>query len=268
MDLLNNSAAVYRYQRRVAKALSHVGVSTVTESALLVDGKSIQVADISVGDVVAVRAGDQIPVDGVVTRGSGSVDESAITGESIPLHKEVGSAVLGGTVCQQVPSSPYVCFVTLLERDLRASSVLPPLQGYLEVRAEGCGSETMLHKIQTLLERAQGEKTRSQTLIESFVKFYTPAVLLCALIFGLVCGQTDEEDSECIQAALVVLILACPCALVAAAPSPIAFGISTAVRGGAVIKSAQAFEDLASFVSGPLPFCGSLAKFQTVLLSP
>jgi Cd2+/Zn2+-exporting ATPase len=125
-------------------------------------------------------------------------------------------------------------------------------QGYLEVRATTAGTGTMLQKIVALLERAQGEKTRSQTMIESFVKFYTPIVLLCALIYGVVCGQTNDGEDDCVKAALVVLILACPCALVAAAPSPIAFGTAAAVRGGAVIKSPQAFEDLAAYVE-PLP---------------
>jgi high-affinity K+ transport system ATPase subunit B len=96
-----------------------------------------------------VRAGDQIPVDGVVVRGAGSVDESCVTGESVPLHKDTGSAVLGGTVCQQ---------------------------GYIEVKAEAAGASTMLAQIVALLERAQGEKTLSQTTIERFVQWYTPAV--------------------------------------------------------------------------------------------
>ena len=114
------------------------------------------------------------------------------------------------------------------------------------MKAETCGTGTVLQKIVALLARAQGEKTKSQTVIERFVKFYTPAVLLCALIYGVVCGETSSDSGHCVKAALVVLILACPCALVAAAPSPVAFGTAAAVRGGAVVKSPQAFEDLAS----------------------
>eukprot|EP00038_Savillea_parva_P004089 m.133971 g.133971 ORF g.133971 m.133971 type:complete len:1017 (-) comp11371_c0_seq3:78-3128(-) len=207
------------YMHQVAKALHDVGVSTVTETAVLAGGQTISVDEIVPGMVVAVRAGESVPVDGTVVTGTGAVDESAITGESIPLHKEVGSTVLGGTVCQQ---------------------------GYLEVKAETCGTGTVLQKIVALLARAQGEKTKSQTVIERFVKFYTPAVLLCALIYGVVCGETSSDSGHCVKAALVVLILACPCALVAAAPSPVAFGTAAAVRGGAVVKSPQAFEDLAS----------------------
>lgn len=126
----------------------------------------------------------------------------------------------------------------------------------------------MLQKILELLERAQGEKTRSQTMIESFVKFYTPTVLLCAVIYGLVCGQTSGDEDDCVKAALVVLILACPCALVAAAPSPIAFGTAAAVRGGAVIKSAQAFEDLATFVGYPLSSIPLCSLRPTLRLKP
>lgn len=130
---------------KVAQALNDVGATTVSETALLASGETVAIDAIKPGDVLAVRAGDQVPVDGVVTRGAGAIDESVVTGESVPLHKEVGSAVLGGTVCQQ---------------------------GYLEVQAETTGTDTMLAKIVALLERAQGEKTRSQMAIEKFVKLY------------------------------------------------------------------------------------------------
>ena len=98
------------YMHQVAKALHDVGVSTVTETAVLAGGQTISVDEIVPGMVVAVRAGESVPVDGTVVTGTGAVDESAITGESIPLHKEVGSTVLGGTVCQQVRyGADYSC---------------------------------------------------------------------------------------------------------------------------------------------------------------
>lgn len=115
---------------------------------------------------------------------------------------------------------------------------------YLQAEADAAGS--MLRQIVDLLHRAQAEKTKSQTIVEQFVKYYTPVVLLTALLYGTICAGTDSDGKDdCAKAALVVLILACPCALVAAAPTPVAFGTAAAVRSGAVVKTPQAFEDLA-----------------------
>lgn len=169
-----------------------------------------------------------------MTSGSGSVDESAITGESVPLHKSVDSQVYAGSVCQN---------------------------GYFELRAEALATESMLQQIFDLLERAQAQKTKSQAMLDRFVVYYTPLVILTMVAYIAVCIGTDADDNkECFKTGFVLLLLACPCALVAAAPTPVAFGTTAAVKSGVVVKSPQAFEDMASIDTVAFDKTGTLTN--------
>ncbi len=186
---------------------------------LVRDGEEIDVpADsIQVGDLLRVRPGEKLPVDGVVEDGQSAVDESTITGEPIPVQKTAGGAVIGATINQT---------------------------GSLLICAQRVGSETMLAQIVAMVAEAQRSRAPIQKLADSVAAWFVPAVVLCALIaFGLwaVLGP-EPRLAHALAAAVSVLIIACPCALGLATPMSVVVGIGRAAQSGILIKNAEAIE--------------------------
>ena len=177
---------------------------------------TIPAEDICKGDIVVVRQGGKIPVDGVVTAGGGSVDESAITGESLPVEKAVGDAVTSATVNQS---------------------------GYLELEATRVGADTTLSQIVKLMEEASSSKAPISRLADRISGVFVPVVMaiavLAALLWGLVGGMSVQF---CLSVGIAVLVISCPCALGLATPVAIMVGTGKAAENGILIKSAQSLE--------------------------
>lgn len=173
--------------------------------------ETVPVDDVRVGDIVKVTTGDRIPVDGVVTSGTGLVNESAITGEPILVGKAAGSSASAGTLLDD---------------------------GMLTIRADTVGEDTTFGKIIELVENAQDSKSREERFIDRFATYYTPAVLIIAVIVGLATRRIDL--------AITMLVLGCPGALVIGVPVSNMAGIGNGARHGVLIKGSEVTHRLSS----------------------
>ena len=178
----------------------------------------LPIAQVRVGDLVVVRPGERLPVDGVVVEGASHVDESLITGESLPVVKQLSSAVTGGAVNQE---------------------------GLLLLRTSAVGAESTLARIVRLVETAQAKKAPIQRLVDQVSAVFVPVVLVIALITLLAWGLGTAGPGHweaAILNAVAVLVIACPCALGLATPTAIMAGTGVAARHGILIKDAEALE--------------------------
>ncbi|WP_119681941.1 heavy metal translocating P-type ATPase [Indioceanicola profundi] len=175
----------------------------------------IPVAEVRVGDLVVVRPGERMPVDGQVVEGTGSVDETMLTGEPLPVEKDLDAKVTGGSI---------------------------NVDGLLVVRTTAVGSETMLSKIVRLVEGAQASKAPIQRTVDRVSAVFVPVVLAIATVtFAAWWGLTGSVEAAIITA-VSVLVIACPCALGLATPTSIMVGTGAAARHGILIKDAEALE--------------------------
>lgn len=173
--------------------------------------ETVPVDDVHVGDIVKVTTGDRIPVDGTVMSGTGLVNESAITGEPIPIGKAAGSSASAGTLLDD---------------------------GMLTIRADMVGEDTTFGRIIELVENAQDSKSKEERFIDRFATYYTPAVLIIAVIVGLVTHRVDL--------AITMLVLGCPGALVIGVPVSNMAGIGNGARHGVLIKGSEVTHRLSS----------------------
>jgi len=180
--------------------------------------KMVAVADVSVGDVLEVRPGESIPVDGVVIDGDSTIDESAVTGESRPVHKQADDEVVGAT---------------------------QNLTGRFRMRAEAVGADAMLGRMIALVREAQGSKAPSQQLADKVAAVFVPAVIAVALATALIWLALGAGAEEAVTRAVAVLIIACPCALGLATPTAIMVGTGRGARLGVLVKGGTALETAA-----------------------
>ena len=186
--------------------------------ARVVRGKSEQevpLSEVRRGDLVRVRPGESIPVDGEVVEGESSVDESMLTGESLPVNKFPGDRVTGATMNGD---------------------------GTVLIRAERLGSESALEGIVRLVREAQGSKAGIQRLADTIASYFVPAVLVIALMTLLGWGLSTGEWGRASLNAAAVLIIACPCALGLATPMAVAVATGRGARAGILVREASAFE--------------------------
>jgi Cu+-exporting ATPase len=181
--------------------------------------RDIPLEEVKPGDRLRVRPGEKIPVDGVVLDGSSAVDESMITGESLPVEKTASSRVIGATVNGN---------------------------GSLVMRAERVGSETMLAQIVQMVSQAQRTRAPIQRLADKVAGWFVPAVIAAAVVTFIVWASFGPEPrfAHAIVNAVAVLIIACPCALGLATPMAIMVGTGRGAREGVLIKNAEALETL------------------------
>lgn len=206
----------YLEQKTLAKTRG--AIQSLTEmaptTALLVadDGTTneVDVDDLEEGNVVLVKAGGQVPVDGNIVDGSGYVNESSITGESRPLNKHHGDSVYSGAIVES---------------------------GTLQVEATQVGDETTFSKIIELVEEAQDTKSPAEKFIDKFAQYYTPAVLVIAILVFIF--------SQNLRLAITVLVLGCPGALVIGAPVSNVAGIGNGAKNGILIKGGDVVDSLA-----------------------
>ena len=187
------------------------------QATVLRRGKEVQipVEGIIPGDILVVRTGERIGADGEITQGGGAVDESALTGESVPQDKTLGQIVSAGTLLTS---------------------------GYLQVRVLRTGKDTTLSQIITLVEAASGSKAPISRLADRVSAVFVPAVLGIALLTFGVWLFTGAGVSFALSAAISVLVISCPCALGLATPTAIMVGTGTAARNGILVKSAAVLE--------------------------
>ena len=202
-------------QRTLNKTRSAIKelIEMAPESALKKDGKrefeEVEVDRVDVGDVLLVKTGAKVPVDGTVLSGEGSVNEASITGESFPARKEKGSKVFAGTILEN---------------------------GTLQIVADRIGEDTTFGRIIELVEEAQDSKSEAERFIDRFSKYYTPAVLVIAILVWLF-----SRDAEL---AITILVLGCPGALVIGVPVSNVAGIGNGARNGVLLKGSEVIRDL------------------------
>ncbi|MBH0162490.1 heavy metal translocating P-type ATPase [Fictibacillus sp. 26RED30] len=190
------------------------------EALLLRDGKTevISIEELEVDDVVLVKTGQKIPSDGVVVYGKSSVNEAAITGESLPVEKEDGETVFGGSINNE---------------------------GVLHVRITKTYNQSALSKILALVQEAQESKTPTELFINRFANYYTPIIMVVSALVMLVPPLLlNEPWGEWFYQGLAVLIVGCPCALILSSPIAILSGITVNARNGILIKGGAYLEQL------------------------
>jgi Cd2+/Zn2+-exporting ATPase len=178
--------------------------------------ETVAVEDVAVGDVVVVRPGERIPVDGVVREGTSAVDESPITGESVPVDASEGDEVYAGSIVEE---------------------------GYLEVETTAPAGESTLSKVIDLVEDAERDKSERERFVDRFANYYTPVVVALAVVTAaappLVLGAPIETW---FTRGLTLLVIACPCAFVISTPVSVVSGITSAARNGVLIKGGDRLE--------------------------
>lgn len=182
------------------------------ESALkLMDDGSfteVEVEEVNVDDILLVKTGAKVPVDGIVINGEGFINEASITGESLPVDKKEGSFVYAGTILEN---------------------------GTIQIKAEKVGEDTTFGKIIELVEEAQDSKSEAERFIDRFSKWYTPTVLLIGIVVGLITRN--------IELAITILVLGCPGALVIGVPVSNVAGIGNGARQGVLLKGSEVIND-------------------------
>ncbi len=204
------------------EARSQKAVSALLERspkiAHMKDGREVPVEKVNKGEVVKVRPGDMVPLDGVVIDGESSIDEATITGESVPKEKYKGEAVYAGTLNQS---------------------------GYLEIKVTKTAADSTLQKIVTLIKQAQKSRPEMQEFLDKFASYYIPVAIGLAMLVAIVPPVFfNQPFTDWFTRALILLVLACPDALVVSAPVAVAAAIGGASRRGVLIKGGRFLEVL------------------------
>ena len=203
-------------------------VDVAPDVAVVVRGNEqveVPAGAVAIGETVLVKNGAKVPVDGVVVAGSGALDEASITGESLPVDKAVGSKVFAGTVSKG---------------------------GFLQVRAEGVGADTTLARIIHRVEEAQDAKAATQKFMDRFSAWYTPGIMVLALVAGLISGD--------VTLGLTLLVIGCPGALVISIPVAVVAGIGRAAQSGVLVKGGEFLETAARVNAVALDKTGTLTR--------
>jgi heavy metal translocating P-type ATPase len=206
---------------RTSGAIKELLKLAPTEATLVIDGeeKVISIHDIKKGDIVRVKPGEKIPVDGIITEGNSTIDESMITGEPIPVDKKMGDKVSSGTI------NGTKSFLML---------------------AEKVGSETLLSQIVQMVSDASRSRAPIQNLVDKISKYFVPIVVLISVITFFVWWIFGPEPKLVYGFinAIAVLIIACPCALGLATPMSVMVGVGKGAKSGVLIKNAEAIEKM------------------------
>ena len=204
-------------------------------AVVLRDGKEEEVfpEEVSVGEILIVRAGEKIPLDGVIIDGASDTDTSSLTGESNPTAVKIGDNVLSGCI---------------------------NLSGTLKIQALKEYSESTAAKILELVENSSMHKAKREQFITKFAKYYTPVVVICAVLLALIPSVITGNVSDWVYRALIFLVVSCPCALVISVPLSFFGGIGAASSKGILIKGADYLEALASTKTVLFDKTGTLTK--------
>ena len=204
------------------------------QSVVIRDGveMTIPADEVLINDTVIVRSGEKIAVDGTVLKGTASVNQASITGESLPVQKEEGNEVYSGTMLET---------------------------GYLLIRADKVGEDTTFAKILQLVEDAQDSKAKTQKFMERFARYYTPFVVVLAIVMYLMTRD--------VELALTIIVIACPGALVISTPVSIVAGIGSGAKHGVLFKGGESIEKLGKIKVLAFDKTGTLTKGKPVVTS-
>ena len=238
---LFQSVAVGKSRRNIA-ALMDIrpdSANLVTEEDGKETVKSVDPSEVSIGSLIEVRPGEKIPIDGMVERGTSSVDTSALTGESVPRSISEGDEVVSGSINQS---------------------------GVIYIRTTKLFGESTVSKILELVENASSQKSRSENFISKFAKYYTPIVCISALavafippVANLILGR-EAMFGTFVYRALTFLVISCPCALVISIPLSFFAGIGGASRAGVLVKGSNYLEALSQVDTVIFDKTGTLTK--------
>lgn len=211
------------------------------ETAMLITDNGVvekQVEEIVGGDLLRVIPGGRLPLDGVIVRGASSFDESAITGESMPVDKSVEETVYAGSINQQ---------------------------GEIDYRATSTSKNSTLAKIVRTIEEAQVKKAPVQRFIDKFASIYTPIVFIVAILIAVISPMFGMSWFDSIYKALVILIIACPCALVISTPVAVVSALTQLARHGILVKGGEFIEKGAHLTHLSFDKTGTLTKGKPIL---
>ncbi|MBT8382507.1 MAG: heavy metal translocating P-type ATPase, partial [Ignavibacteria bacterium] len=210
-----------RAKSRTGSAIKKLLELKPKTAIIIRNGSEVEISlyNLRLGDIVIVKPGAQIPADGIVTSGYSSVDESMITGESVPVGKEIGSKIIGGTI---------------------------NFNGSFQFNVTALGNSSLLGQIIKMIEKAQGSKAPIQKLADKIASIFVPVILLIAVITfsGWMLFGTEGGINTALLNFVAVLIIACPCALGLATPMSVMVGVGRGAQSGVLIKNAEALEKM------------------------
>lgn len=229
-----------RAKGRTSEAIQKLMALQAKTARVLRDGVVIElpVEEVLIGDIVLVRPGEKVPVDGVVTQGQSAVDESVITGESLPVDKKEGDKVIGASINKT---------------------------GAFQFRTTGVGKNTALSRIVDMVQRAQATKPPIGRIVDQVSGIFTPMVLIIAVLAFLVWFNTDMPLSYGLIAAVTVLVIACPCALGLATPMSLVVGVGKAADRGVLIRNGDALQTASVLQVVVLDKTGTITRGEPAL---
>ena len=209
----------YAEDRAKRSIKSLVEIAPDTARVKVGDKEEIRnVDEVNIGDIVIVKPGDKVPLDGEVISGSSSVNQASITGESVPVLKEVGDNVFSGTVNEE---------------------------GYLEIKVTTAAKDSVISKIVTLVKRSQLNRSETETLVERIAKYYTPIMMIGAVCVAFIPPLLFGQDLiDWVYKALSLLVISCPCAFLISTPVGMVSAITSATRNGVIIKGSTYVEEM------------------------
>ncbi|KAG9142775.1 hypothetical protein Leryth_005536 [Lithospermum erythrorhizon] len=228
-----------RASHKASSAMSSL-VNVLPQRAVIAEtNEEVDADEVNLNTILAVKAGETVPIDGIVVQGTCEMDEKTLTGESFPVSKQKGSTVWAGSI---------------------------NLNGYISIITTAVAKDCAVAKMAKLVEDAQNNKSRTQTLIDNFSKYYTPVVLAISVCFVIVPAALRVENQEdWYRLALVILVSACPCALILSTPVAMFCALSKAATSGLLFKGAEYLETLATIKIMAFDKTGTITRGEFIV---